>query len=375
MNNSLIIAAAGSGKTTYIVKKALEIHNDRVLITTFTEANEREICKKIIEFNGCIPANLTVQTWFSFLLQHGVKPYQSLIYEGKINGLKLVDSKSGLKYKSDDKTFYYGEKDIPEFYFNHAMQIYSDKIAKFVYKVNQLSQNLVLNRLNRIYQYIFIDEVQDFAGYDLKIMKDIMKSSSELIMVGDPRQVTYYTHTESQYKQYRNGKIEEFIKTECKDCSIIVDKKSLVISHRNNKDICEFANQIYPEYEPCGYDNKDLTGHDGIYFVRRQDVELYLKTFKPIQLRDSVKTKVYSEYAVINFGDSKGLTFDRVLIYPTQNMLDWIINHSNSLPPQSKAKLYVAVTRAKYSVGIIFDNKKEIKVDGINTFEKEEQFL
>ena len=77
MADKLIIAAAGSGKTTFLVNQALSIQDSRVLITTFTEANEQEIKKKFIEANGCIPPNVTVQTWFSFLLQHGVKPYQA----------------------------------------------------------------------------------------------------------------------------------------------------------------------------------------------------------------------------------------------------------------------------------------------------------
>jgi ATP-dependent exoDNAse (exonuclease V) beta subunit len=63
-NNKLIIAAAGSGKTTHLVNEALKIKNEKVLITTYTQANEVEIRKKIIEINKFIPENVTVQTWF-----------------------------------------------------------------------------------------------------------------------------------------------------------------------------------------------------------------------------------------------------------------------------------------------------------------------
>ncbi|MFH0906204.1 MAG: UvrD-helicase domain-containing protein, partial [archaeon] len=74
-NNKLIIAAAGSGKTTFLVNEALKKEGN-VLITTFTEANEAEIKNKIIKIRKCIPSNIIIQTWFSFLLQHGVRPYQ-----------------------------------------------------------------------------------------------------------------------------------------------------------------------------------------------------------------------------------------------------------------------------------------------------------
>ena len=51
MVNRLIIAAAGSGKTTYLVRQAMQ-QSDSVLITTYTIANELEIRKKFVELNG-----------------------------------------------------------------------------------------------------------------------------------------------------------------------------------------------------------------------------------------------------------------------------------------------------------------------------------
>ena len=77
---------------------------------------------------------------------------------------------------------------------------------------------------------------------------------------------------------------------------------------------------------------------------------------------------VNPDYPAHNFGDSKGLTFDRVLIYPTKPMLAWFLDHKTELKFQSRSKLYVAITRARHSVGIVFDNKKGIVVDGIQTY-------
>ena len=55
MVNRLIIAAAGSGKTTYLVRQAMQ-QSDSVLITTYTIANELEIRKKFVELNINIDA-------------------------------------------------------------------------------------------------------------------------------------------------------------------------------------------------------------------------------------------------------------------------------------------------------------------------------
>lgn len=368
MDNKLVIAAAGSGKTTFLVNRARELSDNKILITTYTEANEREIRKKFIELYGFIPANVTIQTWFSFLIQHGVRPYQSLIFEGTVKGLMLVNQKSGFRYISRGRPVYWGEKDLPQYYFTGSMQVYSDKISKFVCRVNELSNGLVIDRLSRIYSHIFIDEVQDLAGYDLELIKLFMLSSSDVVMVGDPRQVTYHTHDEAKNKSYEDGKIEDYIIEQCRQISVDIDKETLNVSYRNKKDICELANLLYPDYTACGYVHQDTTEHDGVFFVKPADVDDYLNAFHPIQLRDKVTVPVNTQFEALNFGDAKGLTFERVLIYPTKPMLDWIIDHSKIMKSQSRSKLYVAITRARHSVGIVFDNKKSITVNGIQEY-------
>lgn len=368
MNNKLIIAAAGSGKTTYIINESLRIQGEKVLITTFTEANEAEIKKKFIKQCGYIPTNITIQTWFALLLQHGVKPYQSAIYEGKINGMILVNAKSGQKALSKRGPIYFSEAELPHHYFNKKMQIYSDKIAKFVCRANEATSGLIIDRISRIYPHIFIDEIQDMAGYDLEFIKLLLADSSDITMVGDPRQVTYHTHDERKYKKYSDGKIEDFILNECSKISVEIDKATLNITYRNKQAICNFANKIYPEYPECACIQQEDTEHDGVYFISPNDVNEYLKKYQPMQLRDKVSVKVNEEYSVMNFGESKGLTFDRVLIYPTKPMMSWILDHSKDLPYQSKSKLYVAITRARHSVGIVYDNKKNISVEGIRKY-------
>lgn len=365
MMSKLVIAAAGSGKTTFLVREALKITDEKVLITTFTDANESEIRKKFIELNGCLPPNVTVQTWFSFLIQHGIKPYQSVIYDGEIKGLLLVNKQSGVKYNFRGKPVYYKESELPHHYFSKSMQIYSDKISKFVCRANEQVGGLVISRISRIYPNIFIDEVQDLAGYDLEIVKMLLSSSSKILIVGDPRQVTYHTHDEAKYKKYSEGKIEDFVLEQCKGCQIEIDKKSLNKTFRNEEKICKLANSIFPQFEPCDFEPKNETGHNGVFLVDSVDVDSYLEKYHPVQLRDKISVVVNSQYPSMNFGESKGLTFERVLIYPTKPMLNWLFDHTKEFPVQSKSKLYVAITRAVYSVGIVFDNKKKIEIEGI----------
>lgn len=352
-NNKLIIAAAGSGKTTLLVKKALEIKDERVLISTYTQANEAEIKKKIIEINKCIPENITVQTWFSFLLKHGVRPFQGSIYEKKIKGLLLVNSLSGIKRysKFGQPIFFSEEKEFEKYYFTNSRKIYSDKLSKFVIRCNEKSDGAVMDRLSRIYAHIFIDEVQDLAGYDLEILKLLFISTPKIVLVGDPRQGTYSTNSSSKNKQFKKSKIIYFFEDD--SLSIEKDDDSLTINFRCNPAICDLSNMLFPDFKKTTSGNDKITGHDGIFMIKESDVNDYLKRYNPTQLRDSRKQDVNEDFSVMNFGESKGLSFDRALIYPTKPILDWINNHSSELKPTSRSKFYVALTRARFSVAIV----------------------
>lgn len=81
--------------------------------------------------------------------------------------------------------------------------------------------------------------------------------------------------------------------------------------------------------------------------------------------RENVKTEVNASYRVMNFGESKGLSFDRVLIYPTKPILKWLVDNHSELAPTSRSKLYVALTRARYSVAIIYDYADTLVINGV----------
>ena len=370
-NNNLIIAAAGSGKTTHLVNEALNIKDKKVLITTYTQANEAEIKKKIIELNKCIPENVTVQTWFSFLLKHGVRPFQGVLFEKKIKGLILVNEQSGVKYKfkknGKEIPVYFDEnKELEQHYFTKETKIFSDKLSKFVFRCNEKTAGNVIDRISRIYSYVFIDEVQDLAGYDLELLKLLFNCNSNILLVGDPRQGTYSTNSAPKNKQYKKSQIVHFF--EDKTINISKDDTTLIVNYRCIKPICELSNKLFPTMRQTTSGNNNITDHNGIFFVKKQDVEKYLQQYQPLQLRDSKRTNVNENYRVMNFGESKGLSFDRVLIYPTEPILKWLKNNQSELKDTSCSKLYVAITRAKYSVGIIVENGEQSVIDGISYF-------
>jgi len=361
MGSKLLIAAAGAGKTTFLIKEANKI-NSRILITTYTRSNEEEIKKAIINEYGCIPSHIDLLTWYEFLLRHGVRPFQ-----GSMND-SLYEKSIGFILTNEQSTIGIEEKNTLRYYFTTKLKIYSDKISKFIINCNEKINGSIISRIESIYSHIFIDEIQDMVGYDLDILNLLIKSNIELLLVGDPRQTTYSTHPTPKYKKYQDGKIESYFKEVVNKKNEIckIDKKTLNRSHRNNQIICNLSSKLYPflpKAEECicnNCRNYDKNEHIGTFLLFKRDVSNYLEKYEPIQLRWNVKTKGDPKFPIHNFGDAKGKSFDRVLIYPTKDMKLWIINNDHILEDQTRAKFYVAITRARKSSTIIIDDDMDI---------------
>jgi DNA helicase-2/ATP-dependent DNA helicase PcrA len=350
MKNRIIVAAAGSGKTTLLVNEALSRPNSRILIATYTEANEAEIEKKFLEKNGCVPSNVTLSGWFAFLLQHGVRPYQGCVTETRIEGLHFNQGISA-QYKK--------EADL-DHYLNKSNQVYRDKVSKFALKCDGLSDGRVIKRIAGIFDEIFIDEVQDIAGYDLDLIELLMDSAASVLLVGDPRQGTYSTSDSPKYSKFKkSGIVDYFRQIVAARPDALIDETSLAVNHRCNSELCELSDTLFPDFPYTTSSNMRTTGHDGVFLVRECDVEAYLCIFGPMQLRYWRRTPVSDSASVMNFGESKGLTFERVLIYPTKDFAEWLKNQAMELKPDVRAKLYVALTRARFSAGIVIGDKMD----------------
>lgn len=56
------------------------------------------------------------------------------------------------------------------------------------------------------------------------------------------------------------------------------------------------------------------------------------------------------------------MTFDRVLIFPHGPTLKWLVTGDTSQVDKSLTKLYVAITRARFSVAFVLD-KTQSQID------------
>lgn len=347
--NRVVIACAGSGKTTRLVKESLASRDRRIAIVTYTNNNTREIIKRFGELNSGVPKNVDVVTWFGFLLRECARPYQRSKYaEKRIESLLFVNQQSARGI---------AEAKTRDHYFANGELIYSDKVARFVVECESKSGQSVTARLRRIYTDIFIDEFQDLAGWDLEVISMLLKSGIRIMLVGDPRQHIYSTNPSSKNKQYLGINVGALVRKWEKSglCAI----ESMSGTHRCNQAICDFVNRLWPGMDALKPVKNDTNDHAGLFLVGENSVNRYVQLFSPQVLWYNTKAKSYGCEA-LNFGIAKGLQFERVLIVPTGKIKKYLETGDLKHVKQSKEKLHVAVTRARHSVAFVFEGQSLI---------------
>ncbi len=348
-SNRVIIACAGSGKTTRLITEALANRDRRIAIVTYTNNNTREISDRFGELNSGVPKQVDVMTWFGFLLRECARPYQRSKYtEKRIESLQFVNQQSARYSK---------ETDTKRHYFANGEFIYSDKIAKFVVKCDAESGQSVTSRLRQIYTDVFIDELQDLAGWDLDVVRMLLESEIRVTLVGDPRQHIYSTNPSQKNRQYLGVKVMNLVEQWQKKglCSL----EQMTGTYRCSRAICDVSNALWPGMDAMTPLRNDTTDHDGVFVVAENVVEEYIKRFNPQVLRHDKRAKAFGCEA-LNFGVAKGLQFERVLIVPTDPIKKYLRSSDLSCVEKAKDKLHVAVTRAFHSVAFVYDGSSNL---------------
>ena len=340
--NLIKIHAAGAGKTYGICNEAIaNCKNKRTLIVTYTNKGITSINGELKKANeGVLPINVDVMTWYTFLLREMIKPFQTEMYE--INSLKSVDFSQQygrINYKKGSGR-----------YVNSNSDVLSNEVSKLATELNKKSKDCVIKRLEKIYSHIFFDEIQDMVGYDLDIIGLLIeKTGINITVVGDEKQSTFKTHNTSKNKNNQGTNIWKFFeKYEEQD---LVKYEHNLKSRRFNAEICNFANCVYPNGNNITTIMDETTEHDGVYFIKNEDVEAYCRHFQPTVLKYDANTDTQG-MVTLNFGECKGMTFDRVLIFPNGPLKDFLNKGKTLSAPE---KYYVAVTRPRYSLAIAVD--------------------
>ncbi len=335
------------------MEEALADRDKRAAILTYTNNNVGELTGKLYELNGSIPPHIEVQSWFRFLLREMTRPYRAALHPHRIDGLAWVPGRSDI---------YARAKDVGRFYFADRRAIYSDKIARFACLCDEVTGGAVMRRLRDRFDQIFIDEVQDLAGWDLDVLELILRTGIRLTVVGDHRQATFRTNHANRHAGFAGVNIVKKF-TEWEDQKLAEITFSLD-SHRCQQSIVDLADSFFPNEPKTVSRNDCRTGHDGVFALSSALAPAYIAKYQPQVLRLSRSTDCGDAYA-LNFGDAKGLTFDRVLIFPHKAGVEWLQSGNFAKVSGSASKLYVGLTRARNSVAFVLDGS--CRVEGITT--------
>lgn len=362
MNNEVIFAAAGNGKTYSICKKAKEAiqsSNKYILLISYTNEGikslEREYRK---QNNGILDDRITILSWYSFLLSELIHPYQSLVKFSTNNTEEYLPEnfvKSIAFYENGSYRQHYKSTD-KKYFFNHNNDIRKDYASNLAYRCYVDSQGKSIQRIEKIYSHIFIDELQDYAGYDLDIINRLFDSNVNILCVGDYKQSTFRTNNARKNSQYRNEKIYGYFTqiSHTGRCHITINNTT----RRFNREICCFVNTIHNDPDTAIIPSGDCpqilsSDHTGVYLVEEKHLSLYCKHYKPVILRYNKTAKINFDHdncKILTYGSSKGTTLERTLIIPVGTVLPFLEHQKNELTDLTRAKFYVACTRAKHSI-------------------------
>jgi len=255
----------------------------------------------------------------------------------------------GLNFKGRRNRF--TKKSSLKYFLDGGADMYRDGVSDFVVSLNGETQGAVVDRLERIFRHIFVDEVQDLAGYDLDVIDLLFKSAINVTLVGDPRQHTLATNIGPRNKKYRGAGLVDWFAERSDICRL----ETRDCNYRCNQAICDFADAIYPKMTGTTSLGVAPTGHDGIFQISPDDVTGYVEEHRPVTILRHDKNVDTKGLTAMNIGVAKGSTFERVMIFPTQPMLKYL-NDGDETKLKAPEKLYVAVTRARFSVAFVVPN-------------------
>lgn len=247
-----------------------------------------------------------------------------------MNTLYIANAGCGKTTKMVKKTLEDNRKSLVLTLSNNEFEEIIHKYKKYN---KAIPENIVIDKFDNIDNYnindfevLYIDEFQEIK--DSKSINKIF-GKIEINLYFDYRQRTINNKLEFNNKLYDFNDYINLIKIKY-NFEIV----ALNISHRMTQKICDLVGKIYDEVIESDQVDND---HSGIFFVT--DVDDYIKKYKPYIL-EADKEK---------YANTKGLTVDHILIYPTIDMVNFLKGNKD----YDKISVYISLTRAKYSIGFV----------------------
>lgn len=332
MDKKLILASAGSGKTYHIIRQLND--TERFMIVAYTNNNIDSIKKSIIDKFGYHPENIRIKSFFNFLYSFCYKPYLSSKIQAKGISWKLPPAYTRGLTRSN-----------VSFYMTANGWIYHNRLSKLLIENNSI--HFIIKRLEKYYDCLLIDEVQDFGGHDFTLLLEIAKSKLNLLFVGDFSQHTFSTSNDGKininlYQDFNKYKIR-FINS-----GFVIDDDTLLNSRRCSKTLCDFVR------ENIGiniYSHEDRISQIVIIKDQSEADEIFKNN-------NIIKLFIMEHYnfncKAENWGSCKGLEFENVSVIISDDLMKlYNSKRLNEMKPITKNKFYVACTRTKNDLYLI----------------------
>lgn len=336
MDKKLVLAVAGSGKTTEIVNR---VHNnDRTIIITYTDSNYENIKFKLIKKFGEIPSSIRIYTYFNFLYHFCFLPFKQNLY---VKGIDYTPINN--RYLSSDNLNYYMNM--------KSRKMYHSRLAKFCGEKLIAEVN---NRLEKYFDNIYIDEVQDFSGHDFNFLLNIINNGCSCLIVGDFYQHTYDTSRDGSVNKNLYNDFDTYVnKFKNKVPNLIIDQTNFIKSKRCSREVCEFiTNKLGIKIE--SYDNHFSVVQE---INEKNQIDDIIKNDKVAKLFYQ-NSKKYNIKNVDNWGNSKGITYENVCVVLNPNSFELYRKDSlENLSPTTRNKLYVACSRPVGDLYIINEQR------------------
>ena len=359
MAKKVILAVAGAGKTYYICHKIDPAK--RNLILAFTHENIHNIQKELCDAHGCVPELTMVTTFDSFVYHQLILPYEPSIAEHfacprfSSCGICMTDPPSKTKKNAEGKSVanpHYRKKDSLTHYVTMNRQYYCATLSELVLQVKKNRESLIKRlaaRLNLFFDFILIDEFQDFREYDYELIMALAKRLNDVILVGD-----YHQHsvsaTNNSGKPFKNKSKDvsyvDFV-AELRNSGFEIDLTTLDKSRRCSAEICNYIS------EKLHINIASNGDHCGSIVWIDDDPSVVLN-------QDQIIKLVFNEAAnytfrAMNWSYSKGDTVDSACVILTDGLdnLDSDSFDPEKIKRSTLNKLYVAMTRSRGDLYLI----------------------
>lgn len=337
MDKKVIFAVAGSGKTTYIIDSLTQ--DKRSLIVTYTVGNYNNLCSKIsAKFSGVWPENIWVMSYFTFLYRFCYKPFLSDIVKAR-----------GILYERNPNNWL--RQCERSYYVTPTGYIYSNRLAMLLEKTGVMEELKL--RLEKYFDEFIIDEIQDIAGRDFSFLEQLMTANMNMLFVGDFYQHTYDTSRDGNANKNLFENIDSY-EARFTSKSFFSDKESLVKSWRCSPSICGFITEnlgidIYSNQSAAA----DGESSDIIFISDRAQIDAILSDTNIAKLHYQNSSRYGLGHR--NWGDTKGEDqYHDICVMLNKNTASkYAAGKLRELPPLTRNKLYVAITRAHGKVYLI----------------------